>query len=56
MTSQYGTCTLRAGLARLHAFMRMHTPARLGTHTHAQACTHRPVCSTYCFSTAKMVL
>jgi hypothetical protein len=22
---------------------------------HAQACTHRPVCNTYCFSTAKMV-
>ena len=59
MTSQYGAYALRAGLARLHACMRMHTPARLGIHvharTHAQACTQRPVCITYCFSTTIML-
>jgi hypothetical protein len=59
MTSQYGAYALRAGLARLHASMRMHTPARLGIHmharTHAQACTQRPVCITYYFSTTIML-
>jgi hypothetical protein len=57
MTSQYGAYVLRAGLARLYARMRMHTPTRLGTHMHA--CTHKhahtPICNTYCFSTATMV-
>ena len=37
MASQYGAYTLRAGLARLHALMRMHTPTRPGTHMHARA-------------------
>ena len=60
MTSQYGAYALRAGLARLHArmSMRMHTPTRSGTNTHARkhahACTHRPIISSYCFSTATM--
>ena len=36
MTSQYGAFALRAGLARLHARMRMHTPTRPGTHMHAR--------------------
>jgi hypothetical protein len=59
MTSQYGAYALRAGLARLYAHMRMHTPTRSGTHMRArmqaQACTHRPICNTYCSSTATMV-
>ena len=46
MTSQYGAYALRAALARLYASMRMHTPTRPGTRTHAQACTHRPICDT----------
>ena len=40
MTSQHGADALRAGLARLYARMRMHTPTRPGNHMHAQACTH----------------
>jgi hypothetical protein len=28
--------------------------ARVPTRTHSQACTHRPICNTYCFSTATM--
>ena len=59
MTLQYGAYAFRAGLARLCARMRIHTPTRPGTHmharTHAQACTRRPICNTYCFSTATMV-
>ena len=39
MTSQYGAYVLRAGLAKLHARMRMHTPTRPGTHVHA--CTRK---------------
>ena len=35
MTSEYGAYALHAGLARLHARTRMHTPASPGTHTHA---------------------
>ena len=35
MTSQYGAYALRAGLARLHACMRMHTPTCPCTHMHA---------------------
>jgi hypothetical protein len=40
MTSQYGAYALRAGLERSHARMRMHTPARLGTHIHARTRKH----------------
>jgi hypothetical protein len=40
MTSQYGAYALRAGLARLHVLMRMHTPVRLGTHMHARMRKH----------------
>ena len=40
MTSQYGAYTLQAGLAKLHACMRMHTPTRRGTHVHARTRTH----------------
>jgi hypothetical protein len=29
--------------------------ARVPVRTHAQACTHRPICNTYCFSTETMV-
>ena len=36
MTSQYGAYALHAGLARLYARMRVHTPTRPGTHMHAQ--------------------
>jgi hypothetical protein len=48
MTSQYGAYALHAGLARLYARMRIHTPTRPGTHTHgrtdgrtrARVCAH----------------
>jgi hypothetical protein len=40
MTSQYGAYTLRAGLARLYAPMRMHTPTRPGTHMQARTRKH----------------
>ena len=40
MTSQYGAHTLHAGLARLHALMRMHTPTRPRTRMHALTHTH----------------
>ena len=53
MTSQYGAYALRAGLARLYARMRMHTPTRSGTHVHAR--TRRPISITYCFSRATMI-
>ena len=36
MTSQHGAYALRAGLARLYARMRMHTPTRSGAHKHAR--------------------
>jgi hypothetical protein len=39
MTSQYGACALRAGLATLYARMRMHTPTRPSTHMHT--CTRK---------------
>ena len=39
MTSQYGAYALHAGLARLHALMRMHPPTRPRTHMHARAHT-----------------
>jgi hypothetical protein len=58
MTSLYGAYALRAGLARLYARKRIHTPTRSGTHiearTHARACTPRPICSTHCFYTSTM--
>jgi hypothetical protein len=58
LTSQYGAYALRAGLARPQSRMRMHTLTRPGTHkhTHAQACTHKPICNTYCFSTGKKMI
>ena len=57
MTSQHGAYALCAGLARLYARMRMHTSTRPGTHIHARASmhTHRPMCNTYCFSSATVV-
>jgi hypothetical protein len=39
MTSQHGAYALRAGLARLYARMRMHTPTRPDTHMHARTHT-----------------
>jgi hypothetical protein len=39
MTSQYGAYALHAGLARLDARTRLHTPMRPSTHTHAR--THK---------------
>jgi hypothetical protein len=53
MTSQCVAYALRAGLARLYARMRMHTPTCPGTHmharTHAQVYTHGAVYNTYRF-------
>jgi hypothetical protein len=40
MTSQYGAYALRAGLARLYARMRMHTPTYPRTHMHAGTRNH----------------
>ena len=40
MTSQYGAYALRAGLARLYARMRMHTPTRPGNHMQARTPKH----------------
>jgi hypothetical protein len=40
MTSQYGAYALDAGLARLHARMRMPTLTRQGTHIHARTRKH----------------
>ena len=39
MTSQYDAYALRAGLAMVHARMRMHTLTRPDTHMHARAHT-----------------
>jgi hypothetical protein len=36
MMTQYGAYALRAGFARLHACMRMHTPMCPGNHMHTQ--------------------
>jgi hypothetical protein len=59
MTSQYGAYALRAGLARLHARMRMHAHTHAPWYPHArmygQGRTHRPICISYCYSTATMV-
>ena len=48
MTSKYGAYALHAGLARLHALIRMLTPTHSGIHMHARTYT-------YCFSTATMI-
>jgi hypothetical protein len=40
MTSQYGAYALHAGIARLHACMRMYTPTRPGTYTHSRTHAH----------------
>jgi hypothetical protein len=40
MTSQHGAYALRAGLARLHARLRMETSTRPGTHMHARRRKH----------------
>jgi hypothetical protein len=53
ITSQHGAYAVPAGLARLHARMRMHTLTRPGTHRHAR--THRQISNTYRFSTATMM-
>jgi hypothetical protein len=42
MTSQYGAYALYAGLARLHALMRMHTPTHRGC-MHARTYTDQQV-------------
>jgi hypothetical protein len=55
VTSQHGAYALRAGLARLHALIRMHTPTRSGTNMPARARAYRPISNTYCFSTATMI-
>jgi hypothetical protein len=40
MTSQHGAYALRAGLARLYARMRKHTPTGPSTHMHARTRKH----------------
>ena len=40
MTSQYGAYALRAGLAWLHALIRMHTRTPTCTHVRARPLTH----------------
>ena len=40
--SQNGAYALRAGLARLHARIRMHAPTCPGTHMHARMRKHAP--------------
>jgi hypothetical protein len=40
ITSQLGAYALRAGLERLYARMRMHTPTRSGTHMHVRTRKH----------------
>jgi hypothetical protein len=46
MTSQYDAYALHAGLAKLHARMRMHAPTRPCTHMHVR--THKSISNTYC--------
>ena len=54
MTSQYGAYALRAGFARLHALMRMHTSTHPGTHMHASMRSHArtpsPISNIYSFT------
>jgi hypothetical protein len=52
-TSQHGAYALHAGLARLHALIRVHTLTQPRTNMHAR--THRSISNIYCFSTAIMV-
>ena len=52
-TSQHGAYALHAGLARLHALIRVHTLTRPCTNMHAR--THWSMSNIYCFSTAIMV-
>jgi hypothetical protein len=40
MTSQYGAYALRAGLPKLYARMRMHSPKRPGIHMHTRTGKH----------------
>ena len=42
-----------AGLAMVNALMRMHTPTRPSTRTHAR--NYRPINNSYCSSTATMI-
>ena len=51
MTSQYGAYAWHAGLARLNALMRMHTPTRPRPHMHA----HTDKKYSCCFSTATVI-
>jgi hypothetical protein len=56
MTSQNNAYALHAGLARLfvvctYAHAQAHAPVYP-----PQACTHRPICNTYCFSSARVVM
>ena len=53
ITSQNGAYALHARQARLYARTHMHTTTRLGKYTHARA--HKPISTTYCFSTATMI-
>ena len=53
MTSQYGAYALHAGLARLHAFIHMHTPTHPVTHIHAR--THKSISNTHSVSTATIM-
>ena len=58
MTAERGAYALHAGLARLHALLRMHTPTRPGNHMHARTHTYahkRLISGTYCFSTATVI-
>ena len=55
MTSQCGTYPLRAELARLNVCACTRPRARVPPRTHEPACARRPICNTYCFSTATAV-
>ena len=55
MTSQYGVYALYAGLTRLHARIRMHTPTRQGIHMQARTHAHNPISNTYYLSTTTMI-
>ena len=54
MTSKHGAFALHAGLARLHASMRMYTPTHSRTHIHARTHTETNKLYSFCFSTATM--
>jgi hypothetical protein len=53
ITLQYGAYALHAGLARLYARTRMHTPTRSDIRTHARASTQ--IYFVFCFFTEKMI-